>query len=98
MPSSKPNAASAISRLIRGGLSVLLLALSLAGCATVQTTADGPPPAPETIQALMREWDSIEQVRGPAPEIYRDQYVSALKALNRSLAEAERWRMRAESK
>jgi len=97
-PSSKPSGASGIKRLIAGGLSGLLLALSLAGCATVTPISDGPPPRPETIEALIYEWDKIERKEGPAPAAYRDQYVSALKALNASLAETERWRHRAESK
>ena len=84
--------------MIAGGLSVLLLILSLSGCATVTPIADGPPPAPETIESLIYEWDAIEKTRGPAPEIYRDQYVRALKALNRSLEQTEKWRHRAESK
>lgn len=98
MLSLRPNAASAIRRLIRGGLSSLLLALSLSGCATVTPIADGPPPRPETIEALIYEWDKIEKKEGPAPAAYRDQYVAALKALNASLAETERWRARAETK
>ncbi|NBT76823.1 MAG: hypothetical protein EBT15_12860 [Betaproteobacteria bacterium] len=98
MPSSRPSAASAIRRLIRGGLSSLLLALSLAGCATVTPIADGPPPRPETIEALIYQWDQVERKEGPAPAAYRDQYVAALKALSASLAETERWRARAESK
>ena len=98
MPSSRPSAASAIRRLIRGGLSSLLLALSLAGCATVTPIADGPPPRPETIEALIYQWDQVERKEGPAPAAYRDQYVAALKALNASLAETERWRARAETK
>jgi hypothetical protein len=84
--------------LIAGGLSVLLLILSLSGCATVTPIADGPPPRPETIEALIYDWDRIERKEGPASSAYRDQYVSALKALNASLAETEKWRHRAESK
>jgi len=98
MLSLRPNAASATRRLILGGLSSLLLALSLSGCATVTPIADGPPPRPETIEALIYEWDKIEKKEGPAPAAYRDQYVAALKALNASLAETERWRARAETK
>jgi len=98
MPSSRPSAASAIRRLILGGLAGLLLALNLNGCATVTPIADGPPPRPETIEALIYDWDKIEKTSGPAPAAYRDQYVAALKALNASLAEAERWRARAEAK
>lgn len=90
------NAANAIRRLIPGGLSGLLLILS--GCATVTPIADGPPPRPETIEALIYQWDQIEKKEKPAPSAYRDQYVQALKALNASLAETERWRARAESK
>lgn len=97
-PSLRPSGASGIRRLILGGLSGLLLALSLAGCATVTPIADGPPPRPETIEALIYEWDKIERKEGSAPAAYRDQYVSALKALSASLAETERWRHRAESK
>jgi hypothetical protein len=84
-------------RLIAGGLSGLLLVLS--GCATVQPPiADGPPPRPETIEALIYQWDEIERRAGPCPPAYRDQYVTALKALSSSLAETERWRHRAETK
>lgn len=82
--------------MILGGLASLLLALS--GCATVTPIADGPPPRPETIEALIYEWDQIEKTSGPAPSAYRDQYVAALKALSASLAETEKWRHRAESK
>ena len=97
-PSSRPSAASAIRRLILGGLSSLLLALSLAGCATVTPIADGPPPRPETIEALIYQWDQVERKEGPAKPAYKDAYVAALKALSASLAETERWRARAESK
>jgi uncharacterized protein YceK len=97
-PSSRPSAASETKRLIAGGLSVLLLILSLSGCATVTPIADGPPPRPETIEALIYDWDKIERKEGPAPAAYRDQYVQALKALSASLAETEKWRHRAESK
>ena len=97
-PSLRPSGASEIKRLIHGGLSSLLLALSLAGCATVTPIAEGPPPRPETIEALIYEWDKIERKDGPAPAAYRDAYVAALKALSASLAETERWRTRAESK
>lgn len=82
--------------MIPGGLSVLLLILS--GCATVAPIVDGPPPRPETIEALIYDWDRIERKEGPAPAAYRDAYVAALKALSASLAETERWRHRAESK
>lgn len=82
--------------MILGGLSVLLLILS--GCATVAPQTDGPPPRPETIEALIYDWDRIEKTSGPAPAAYRDAYVAALKALSASLAETERWRHRAESK
>ena len=82
--------------MILGGLGVLLLILS--GCATVAPQTDGPPPRPETIEALIYDWDKIEKTSGPAPAAYRDQYVAALKALSASLAETERWRHRAESK
>jgi hypothetical protein len=84
--------------LIAGGLVGLLLILSLSGCATVTPIADGPPPRPETIEALIYEWDKIERKEGPAPAAYRDAYVQALKALSASLAETEKWRHRAESK
>lgn len=97
-PLLRPSGASGTRRLIRGGLSGLLLALSLSGCATVTPIADGPPPRPETIEALIYDWDKIERKEGPAPAAYRDQYVAALKALSASLAETERWRHRAESK
>ena len=82
--------------MILGGLSALLLILS--GCATVAPQTDGPPPRPETIEALIYDWDKIEKTSGPAPAAYRNQYVAALKALSASLAETERWRHRAESK
>lgn len=85
-----------IRSLIVGGLAGLLAILS--GCATVQPIADGPPPRPETIEALIYDWDKIEKTKGPAPAAYRDQYVAALKALSASLAETERWRIRAETK
>jgi hypothetical protein len=88
--------ASAIKALILGGL--ISLPLIISGCATVTTISDGPPPRPETIEALIYDWDKIEKVSGPAPSAYRDQYVSALKALSASLAETDRWRARAESK
>ena len=97
-PLSRLSGASGTRRLILGGLSGLLLALSLSGCATVTPIADGPPPRPETIEALIYEWDKIERKEGPAPSAYRDQYVAALKALSACLAETERWRHRAESK
>ena len=83
---------------ILGGAAVLLLILSLSGCATVTPIADGPPPRPETIEALIYQWDKIERKEGPAPAAYRDAYVQALKALSASLAETEKWRHRAESK
>ena len=95
-PSSRRSAGSGISRLILGGLSGLLLILS--GCATTTPIADGPPPRPETIEALIYQWDQIERKEGPAKAAYRDAYVAALKALSASLAETERWRHRAESK
>ena len=82
--------------MIAGGLSALLLILS--GCATVTPQTDGPPPRPETIEALIYQWDQAERKEGPAPAAYRDAYVAALKALSASLAETERWRHRAESK
>lgn len=82
--------------MIAGGLSALLLILS--GCATVTPQTDGPPPRPETIEALIYQWDAAERKEGPAPAAYRDAYVAALKALSGSLAETERWRHRAESK
>lgn len=87
---------SAIRRLILGGL--VSLPLIISGCATVTPISDGPPPRPETIEALIYDWDKIEKTSGPAPAAYRDQYVAALKALSASLAETERWRARAESK
>jgi len=92
----KWSAKSATSGLILGGLSVLLLILS--GCATVAPQTDGPPPRPETIEALIYQWDAAERKEGPAPAAYRDAYVAALKALSASLAETENWRHRAESK
>ena len=95
-PSSRRSAGSGTSRLILGGLSGLLLILS--GCATTTPIADGPPPRPETIEALIYQWDQIERKEGPAKAAYRNQYVAALKALSASLAETERWRHRAESK
>lgn len=90
------SAASGIKGLIAGGLSALLLILS--GCATVAPQTDGPPPRPETIEALIYQWDAAERKEGPAPAAYRDAYVAALKALSASLAETERWRHRAETK
>ena len=93
---SRQSAKSGINGLILGGLSVLLLILS--GCATVAPQTDGPPPRPETIEALIYQWDQAERKEGPAPAAYRDAYVAALKALSSSLAETERWRHRAESK
>ena len=95
-PSSRRSAGSGTSRLILGGLSGLLLILS--GCATTTPIADGPPPRPETIEALIYQWDQIERKEGPAKAAYRDAYVAALKALSASLAETERGRHRAESK
>lgn len=95
-PSSRRSAGGGTSRLILGGLSGLLLILS--GCATTTPIADGPPPRPETIEALIYQWDQIERKEGPAKAAYRDAYVAALKALSASLAETERWRHRAESK
>lgn len=92
----RPSAVSATSRLIHGGLVSLLLTLS--SCATLQPSPSGPPPRPETIEALIYDWDKIEKTQGPAAAAYRDQYVAALKALSASLAETERWRARAESK
>ena len=92
----RPSAVNVTRRLILGGLSALLLGLS--GCATVTPISDGPPPRPETIEALIYDWDKIEKASGPAPAAYRDQYVAALKALSASLAETDRWRSRAESK
>jgi len=94
----RPSAVSGIKRSIAGGLSSLLLALSLAGCATVTPVSDGPPPRPETIEALIYQWDQAERREGPAPAAYRDAYVAALKALSASLAETEKWRHRAESR
>ena len=82
--------------MILGGLAALLLTLS--GCATVAPQTDGPPPRPETIEALIYQWDAAERKEGPAPAAYRDAYVAALKALSASLAETERWRHRAETK
>jgi len=96
MQSLKRKSASAIKALILGGL--ISLPLLISGCATVTPISDGPPPRPETIEALIYDWDKIEKVSGPAPSTYRDQYVSALKALSASLAETDRWRARAESK
>lgn len=96
--SSKWIAVNAIKRSTAGGLASLLLALSLSGCATTTPIADGPPPRPETIEALIYQWDQIERKEGPAKAAYRDAYVAALKALSASLAETERWRHRAESK
>ncbi|NBR72463.1 MAG: hypothetical protein EBT75_10320 [Proteobacteria bacterium] len=98
-PSLRPSAASAIKKLILGGRALLLTAVSvgLLGCATTQQITDGPPPRPETIEALIYQWDAIERRQKPAPDAYRDQYVAALKALSASLAETEKWRHRAES-
>ena len=86
--------------MIAGGRVLLLAAVSvgLLGCATTQPIAEGPPPAPDTIEDLIYQWDAIERRQGPAPSAYRDQYVAALKALNRSLEQTEKWRHRAESK
>ena len=94
--SSRQGAKSGISGLILGGLSALLLILS--GCATVAPQTDGPPPRPETTEALIYQWDAAERKEGPAPAAYRDAYVAALKALSASLAETEKWRHRAEGK
>jgi hypothetical protein len=80
--------------LITGGL----VALAFSGCSTTTPIADGPPPRPETIEALIYHWDSIERKEGPAPASYRDAFVASLKALSSSLAETERWRNRAESR
>lgn len=94
--SSRQSERKGTSGLILGGLGALLLILS--GCATVAPQTDGPPPRPETIEALIYEWDAIEKKEGSAPAAYRDQYVQALKALSASLAETEKWRHRAEGK
>ena len=98
MPSLRPSVESATRRLILGGLAGLLLALNLTGCATITPIADGPPPRPETIEALIYQWDQAEKREGPAKPAYKDAYVAALKALSASLAETERWRARAETK
>lgn len=82
-----------------GGFNVLALATSLCwlflvSCATVPQIPAGPAPTNEAVTTLIYEWDAIERKEGPAPAVYREQYVRALKTLNDSLAEIARERAR----
>jgi len=74
--------------LILGGIAVL------SGCASNSYTYKYP--SSTDLQVLIMEWDQIERENGKCPEVYRAQYVKALKELNNSIAEQERWRSRAE--
>jgi len=74
--------------LILGGIAVL------SGCASTSYTYKYP--SSTDLQVLIMEWDQIERENGKCQEVYRAQYVKALKELNNSIAEQERWRSRAE--
>lgn len=88
------NAAREIVILIRGGFAVLSLCLLLAACATIPQIAEGPAPTEDTVQSLILQWDQAERTNPKCPEAYRAVFVSALKALNNSLAETARERAR----
>jgi hypothetical protein len=74
--------------LIVGGIAVL------SGCASTSYTYKYP--TSSDLHELIMEWDAIERTNGKCPEAYRAQYIKALKELNNSIAEQERWRSRSE--
>ena len=72
---------------------------AISGCATTQTlNYSYPVPSEQDIGKLIMEWDSIEKKKGKVDLEFTSQYAKALKALSDSIAEAERWRARAENK
>lgn len=88
------NAENGFATSILGGLSVLSLCLLLVACATIPQIADQPAPTEENVQSLIMQWDAAERANPKCPEAYRAVFVSALKALNNSLAETARERAR----
>jgi predicted component of type VI protein secretion system len=88
------NAAKGCATSILGGLSALSLCVLLVACATVPQIADQPAPTEESVQSLILQWDAAERTNPKCPEAYRAVFVSALKALNNSLAETARERAR----
>ena len=81
------------------GLIVTLSGLIVTSCATSQTLSYSYPiPSEQDIGKLILEWDELEKKNGQAKSEFTLQYAKALKALSDSIAEAERWRARAESK
>lgn len=88
------NAENGFAASILGGLSVLSLCLLLVACATIPQIADQPAPTEESVQSLIMQWDAAERTNPKCPEAYRAVFVSALKALNNSLAETARERAR----
>lgn len=81
------------------GLIVTLGGLTVSSCATTQTlNYSYPIPSEQDIGRLILEWDELEKKHGQAKTEFTSQYAKALKALSDSIAEAERWRARAEHK
>ena len=80
-----------------GGFGVLLASscwLILAACSTVSQLPAGPETSPDVVTELILRWDQAERTNPKCPEAYRAVFVSALKALNNSLAETARERAR----
>jgi len=80
--------------MLGGRIALLLIsALALCSCATMQTQ-DGPPPSPDSISYFIYAWDKAERTNPPCPQAYRDLFAESLKALSDSLAETQRERAR----
>jgi hypothetical protein len=74
---------------IAGGIAIILNS-----CASTSYTYKYP--ASSDLHELIMEWDAIERSVGKCQPEYREQYTKALKELNNSISETERWRSRAE--
>jgi hypothetical protein len=79
-------------------LSVTLSGLIVSGCATTTQEITYSYPTSSDILGLMEDWDRIEKETNIFNNKLREQYAKALVELSNAIAEAERWRARAESK
>jgi chemotaxis regulatin CheY-phosphate phosphatase CheZ len=73
-----------------------IAASCIAGCATTQPYDIGQAPNQDSISDFIQRWDKLDRTHATKDE-YRELYAQTLKALSRSMEEAERCRARLEA-
>ena len=69
---------------------------TLVGCATIQPYDIGQAPHKDSISDFIMQWDKLDRTKATQEE-YRQLFAQTLKALSRSLEEAERYKSRLEA-